>query len=168
LAALFAAIAGWSDWRSRRIPNWLTVPALVVGIAINSWLAGWQGARLSLLGAGLGLLLLFPFVLVRSLGAGDWKFAGALGAFLGPTPLLNVLVITIVIAGLMALGLIIWKKRIRQTARNIWQILKAYLALHLPGREFSLENPDSAKVPFGVAMALAVIFYTASVRWGGL
>jgi len=168
LAALFAAIAGWSDWRSRRIPNWLTVPALAVGIAINSWLAGWQGARLSLLGAGLGLLLLFPFVLVRSLGAGDWKFAGALGAFLGPTPLLNVLVITIVIAGLMALGLIIWKKRIRQTAHNIWQILKAYLTLHLPGREFSLENPDSAKVPFGVAMALAVIFYTASVRWGGL
>jgi len=167
LAALFAAIAGWSDWRSRRIPNWLTVPGLLIGVAANTWLSGWHGFRLSLLGAGLGLLLLFPFVLVRSLGAGDWKFAGGLGAFLGPTPLLDVLVITIVIAGLMALGLILWKRRVRQTARNVWQILRAYLTLHLPGQEFSLENPESSKIPFGVAMALAAIFHTIRTRWGG-
>jgi len=168
VAALFAAIAGWSDWRTRRIPNWLTVSGLLVGVAMNSWLAGWRGARVSLLGAGLGLVLLLPFVLARSLGAGDWKFAGALGAFLGPTPFLDVLVITIVFAGLMALGLIIWTKRVRQTARNVWQILKAYLTLHLPGREFSLDNPESSRVPFGVAMALADIFYTLRTRWGGL
>jgi prepilin peptidase CpaA len=134
---------------------------------VNTALTGWQGAKLSLLGAGLGLLLLFPFVLVRTLGAGDWKFAGALGAFLGPTPLLDVLVITIVIAGLMALGVIFWKRRVRQTARNIWHILQAYLTLHLPGQEFSLENPESSKIPFGVAMALAAIFYTVRTRWGG-
>lgn len=167
MTALFAAIAGYSDWRTRRIPNWLTVSGLLLGLAVNTWLSGWHGLRFALLGAGLGLLLLFPFVLVRSLGAGDWKFAGALGAFLGPTPLLNVLVITIVVAGLMALGVIIWKGRVRQTARNIWHILGAYLSLHLPGREFSLENPESSKVPFGVAMALAVVFYTVRTRWGG-
>ena len=130
---------------------------------VARWL-GWRWLYL----IPLGLLLLFPFVLVRSLGAGDWKFAGALGAFLGPIRMLNVLVITIMIAGLMALGVIIWTKRIRQTAHNVWQILKAYLALQLPGQEFSLDNPEAAKVPFGVAMALAVIFYMAAVRWGGL
>jgi prepilin peptidase CpaA len=167
VAALFAAIAGFSDWRSRRIPNWLTVPGLAIGLAANTWLGGWQGLRFSLLGAGLGLLLLLPFVLVRSLGAGDWKFAGALGSFLGPTPLLDVLVITIVIAGLMALGVILWKHRVRQTARNIGKILRAYLSLHLPGQEFSLENPESSKIPFGVAMSLAAIFYTVRIGWGG-
>lgn len=167
LAALFAAIAGVSDWRSRRIPNRLTVPALLIALAANTWLGGWHGLRLSVLGAGLGLLLLLPFVLVRSLGAGDWKFAGALGAFVGPSALLDVLVITIVIAGLMALGVILWKHRVRQTARNIWHILRAYLSLHLPGEEFSLENPKSSKIPFGVAMSLATIFYTVRTRWGG-
>src|ERR1700722_13913601 len=94
LPAVVAIIAGITDWRSRRIPNWLTVTALLIGIATNSWLHGWAGAKTSLLGAGLGLLLLLPFVLIRSLGAGDWKLVGALGAFLGPQSLLTVLFAT--------------------------------------------------------------------------
>ncbi len=85
LATIPAAVAGWTDWRSRRIPNWLTVPALFVGIAVNTLALGWAGAKEALLGAGLGLGLLLPFVLLRSLGGGDWKLVGALGAFLGPT-----------------------------------------------------------------------------------
>ena len=91
LPALFAAAAGWSDWRFRRIPNWLTVPGLLLGVAVNSLVWGWAGARSSLLGALLGLALLLPFVMVRSLGAGDWKLVGALGAFLGPQHLIAVL-----------------------------------------------------------------------------
>lgn len=83
MPAVVAIIAGITDWRSRRIPNWLTVTALLIGIVTNSWLHGWAGAKTSLLGAGLGLLLLLPFVLIRSLGAGDWKLVGALGAFFG-------------------------------------------------------------------------------------
>lgn len=81
LALALAAGAGYADWRNRRIPNWLTVPGLLVGIAVNGMSGGWNGMKTSLLGAGLGLLLLLPFVLLRSLGAGDWKLAGALGAF---------------------------------------------------------------------------------------
>src|SRR5437016_2449883 len=111
LAAIPALIAGWTDWHTRRIPNWLTIPALLGGIAVNSLASGWPGARQSLLGAGLGLALLLPFVLIRSLGAGDWKLVGALGAFLGPLPLITVLMGTVLVAGLMAVALIIWKKR---------------------------------------------------------
>ncbi len=71
LAVLLAAAAGWTDYRSRRIPNWLTVPGVLVGIAVNILTAGWSGLKTSLLGVGLGLLLLLPFVLLRSLGAGE-------------------------------------------------------------------------------------------------
>ena len=102
MPTLLAIAGGWTDWRSRRIPNWLTVPGLLLGIAVNSWLHGWLGAKASLLGAGLGLALLLPFVLIRSLGAGDWKFVGALGAFLGPENLLTVLLLGILVNGLMA------------------------------------------------------------------
>ena len=75
-AMLLALVAGFTDFRSRRIPNWLTVPGLVIGVAVNIWVGGWGGLKASLLGAGLGLLLLLPFVALRSLGAGDWKLAG--------------------------------------------------------------------------------------------
>jgi len=166
LPALFAVIAGVSDWRSRRIPNWLTVPGLLLGIAANSASRGWPGAKDSLLGAGLGLLLLLPFVLVRSLGVGDWKLVGALGAFLGPHNLINVLFATVLIAGLMALILIVWKGRIRRTLGNIGRMLGAVFSFHLPGQELSLDNPAALKIPFGVAVALAVILYTVSRVWG--
>jgi prepilin peptidase CpaA len=157
LAGIFAAVAGFTDWRWRRIPNWLTVPGLVVGIGANAMIAGWAGVKTSLLGAGLGLALLLPLVLARSLGAGDWKLTGALGAFLGPQRLVAVLLGTILVAGLMAIVLVIAKKRVRQTARNIWQMLTSLLRFHMPAREVSLDNPESLKIPFGVAMAFTVV-----------
>ena len=160
LAAPLAAIAGGTDWRWRRIPNWLTVPGLLIGIAANSVAGGWAGAKSSLLGAGLGLALLLPFVLVRSLGAGDWKLVGALGAFLGPQRLLAVLFVSVLVAGLMAVILIVWKRRVRQTMRNLGLMLAAFATFRLPGSEMSLDNPEAAKVPFGVAVAIAVVLYT--------
>lgn len=166
LATIPAVIAGWTDWRTRRIPNWLTVPALVLGIAANSLALGWYGAKEALLGVGLGLGLLLPFVLIRSLGGGDWKLVGALGAFLGPPRLIAVLVATILVAGAMALVLVVWKRRVGQTLRNVGRMLAAMFTLHLPGPEVSLDNPESLKVPFGVAVAVAVVLYTVRQAWG--
>ena len=162
LLALLAAIAGYTDIRWRRIPNWLTVPGMVLGIFLNAIGRGWPGAKGALLGAGLGLGLLLPFVLVRSLGAGDWKLVGALGAFLGPSQMLSVLFAALLIAGLMALVLVIWKKRLGQTLRNIGRMLGALFSFHLPGQEVSLDNPQSLKIPFGVAMAVAAVGFAVT------
>ncbi len=134
----------------------------------NSVAAGWTGAKESLLGAALGLGILLPFVLIRSLGAGDWKLVGALGAFTGPSRLITVLMWTILVAGLMAVVLIIWKKRVRQTARNLAHMIAGLFTLHLPGPEVSLDNPESSKIPFGVAVAVTVVLYTVSQAWGVL
>jgi len=71
------------DWRSRLIPNWLTVPGLLSGIALHAVLEGWHGVRFSLVGTVVALIVLLPLVLLRALGAGDWKLMGAVGAFLG-------------------------------------------------------------------------------------
>jgi prepilin peptidase CpaA len=158
-AVLLAIVAGWTDYRSRRIPNWLTVPGLAVGIGINVAAAGWGGLRTSLLGAGLGLLLLLPFVLLRSLGAGDWKLAGALGAFVGTGVLVNLLVGSVFVAGIMAVALVIYKRRVRQTLRNIGHVLVSLVRFRSPGSEVSLDNPQSLKVPYGVALAFTVVLY---------
>ncbi|HEY3972520.1 MAG TPA: prepilin peptidase [Candidatus Sulfotelmatobacter sp.] len=158
-AIVLAMIAGWTDLRSRRIPNWLTVPGLVIGIVSNTALNGWSGLKTSLLGAAVGLALLLPFVLLRSLGAGDWKLAGALGAFTGPGLLIDVLLGSVFVAGVMAVALIIYKRRMRQTLRNIGHILISLVTFRLPGSRVTLDNPDSLKVPYGVALALSVVLY---------
>ena len=158
-AILVAICAGVLDWRYRRIPNWLTVSGLVAGVAVNGILAGWPGLKSALLGALFGLGVLLPFVLLRSLGAGDWKLAGALGACLGPRQLIAVLVGTILLAGIMALAVVIWTGRLQQTLLNIVRLLAAIFSLRMPGVEVSLDNPESTKIPFGVAMAATVVIY---------
>jgi prepilin peptidase CpaA len=162
-AVLLAAFAAWTDLRWRRIPNWLTVPALLIGVIANTVLAGWSGLKASLLGAALGLALLLPFVLLRSLGAGDWKLAGALGAFTGPALLVDLLLASILVAGVMAVVLVIYKGRTRQTVRNIGHILVSLVTFRLPGTQVSLDNPDSLKIPYGVALAFSVVLY--GVLW---
>jgi prepilin peptidase CpaA len=156
-AALVAICAGILDWRYRRIPNWLTVSGAAAGIAVNTILFRWPGLKAALLGTVLGLGLLLPFVLIRSLGAGDWKLAGALGACLGPGQLLTVLMGAILVAGVMALAAVIWQGRLRQTLLNIAHLLAALVSLRMPGAEVTLDDPQSTKIPFGVAMAVAVL-----------
>jgi prepilin peptidase CpaA len=158
-AEVLAVVAAGTDLRSRRIPNWLTVPGLLVGLAANVALGGWSGLKTSLLGTALGLVLLLPFVLLRSLGAGDWKLAGALGAFAGPGILVDLLLGSVFVAGVMAVALVIYKGRTRQTIRNIGHILISLVTFRLPGTQVSLDNPDSLKVPYGVALAFTMVLY---------
>jgi len=165
---LVAIGAGYLDWRYRRIPNWLTVSGFAAGVAVNTILYRWPGLKAALLGTILGLGLLLPFVLVRSLGAGDWKLAGALGACLGPRQLLSVLVGTILVAGVMALAVVVWKGRMMQTLVNIAHLLAALFSLRMPASELSLDDPQSTKIPFGVAMALTVLFYGMGRAMGNL
>lgn len=157
-ASIVGVVAGIMDWRFRRIPNWLTVSGLLAGIVVNTALGRWPGLKDALLGALLGLGVLLPFVLIRSLGAGDWKLAGALGGCIGPRPLLSVLMVTVLFAGVMALATVIWNGRLKKTLVNILHLLGALFSLHMPGSEVSLDDPKSTKIPFGVAMAAAVLF----------
>ncbi len=154
------------DWRSRRIPNWLTVPGFLVGVLVNVAVGGWLGLKTSLLGAGLGLLVLLPFVFLRSLGAGDWKLAGALGAFVGWETMANLLMGSVFVAGVMALVLVIYKRRFKQTLRNIGGMLASMLSFHMPAAEVSLDNPESLKVPYGVALALTTLLFGVGKLWG--
>lgn len=163
-----AICAGVLDWRYRRIPNWLTVSGLAAGVTVNTALFGWGGMRAALLGAALALGLLLPFVLVRSLGAGDWKLAGALGACLGPRQLISVLLAAVLVAGVMALIVVIYKGRLKRTLRNIAHMLAALFSLRMPAFEVSVDNPQSTKIPFGVATALAVLLYALGKAAGRL
>jgi prepilin peptidase CpaA len=166
VSAVFAFSAGVTDLRWRRIPNWLTVPAILVAIALHGIAAGWPGARLSLLGTAVGLGLLLPFVLIRSLGAGDWKLVGGLGAFFGTQRLITVLFLTLLINGFIAICMVIWKRRVGRTLRNLGRMAVAVLSLHRPGGELTLDSPEAVKVPFGVAAAVAVLLYTSHQAWG--
>jgi prepilin peptidase CpaA len=151
-----AGWAGWLDWRVRRIPNWLTVPGLCVGLILSTALAQWPGLKLSLEGAAISLGVLLPFVLMRGLGAGDWKLMGALGAFLGPQRIIVVLLGTALIAGAMSVVEVVRQRKVRETLTNLWVVFLAYSIFRVnDARTISLDNPGLLKIPFGVAAALS-------------
>lgn len=80
-----ASIATWTDLRERKIRNWLTIPALVAGIAVHAAAGGAGGlvetleAILVACGAFAVMWLLRP----EAMGFGDVKLAAALGALSG-------------------------------------------------------------------------------------
>jgi hypothetical protein len=70
-----------------------------------------------------------------------------------------VLIGTILVAGVMALAVVIWKGRLKRTLLNIAHLLGALFSLRMPGSEVSLDDPQTTQIPFGVAMGVAVLFY---------
>jgi prepilin peptidase CpaA len=159
-------LAGWTDLRTRRIPNWLTVPGFFAGVVINSTLMGWHGTKLALEGAGLGLGLLLPLVLMRAFGAGDWKLMGAVGAILGPTRFLIVLFASIFVAGAMAIVEVIRQGKVKQTAVNLAVLAQGLFVFGIrPNPGISLDNPGLLKLPFGAAVAVATVTCYLMVRF---
>jgi prepilin peptidase CpaA len=161
-------IAGVVDFRTHRIPNWLTVPAFVIGLCLRTAISGWPGAKSSLEGAGLALVLLLPLVLMRALGAGDWKLMGAVGAFIGPVLFLFVLLGSVLVSGLMAVVEMMRTRRVKETLGNLVVLVQGFFSFGLRAHpEISLDNPELLKLPFGVAVAISTLACFCAARWGG-
>ncbi len=151
--------------RDHKIPNWLTIPGIFTGIALNSYFKGWPGTKTSLEGAGLALLVLLPLVLLRALGAGDWKLMGAVGAFLGPALFPFVLVASVFVAGLMAIVQMVRTRRVIETLSNLAVLVQGFFSLRV-NPEISLDNPVLMKLPFGVAVAAGTLICICAAQWG--
>ena len=83
ILASILLIAGVTDLRSSKIPNWLTVSAMAAGLLSHSWFDGLSGLLFSVKGLGLGLALFLLFYVMGGMGAGDVKLLAAVGSFLG-------------------------------------------------------------------------------------
>ncbi|HEV2387836.1 MAG TPA: A24 family peptidase [Candidatus Acidoferrales bacterium] len=167
LAVVLTLVAGLSDLRSRRIPNRLTVPALLIGMAVNAGTGGWRGLLHSVEGAAIGLGLLLPVVLLRGLGAGDWKLMGALGSFVGPNKTIEILLISIFMAGGWGIVEMVRQRRVKATLWNLWELVHGFVVFGLqPNPNISIDNRPLIKLPFGAVTAVATAV-ALSATWLG-
>ena len=118
-AFALAAAACWFDVRTRRIPNWLTFPAALLGLVAATAAHGGHGTVSSAAGFLVGLALFFPLFVLKGLGAGDVKLMGALGAWLGTSMIFGVAFYTTLAGGVLALALIVRHRYGGQAARNL-------------------------------------------------
>ena len=89
------------DLVSRRIPNPLLFSSLLILILIAS-LSGFYELLRLLVGALFGVVLILPAYLCRSMGAGDVKLVGVVGAAVGALHVPSILLSTILIGGLIS------------------------------------------------------------------
>jgi prepilin peptidase CpaA len=166
---LVVIVAAVYDFRFRRIPNWLTLAGVLIGIGLNSFLYEWAGLRTAGLGLGLAFVIYFPMYLLRGMGAGDVKLMAAVGAIVGWANWLGIFVLSSVIGGLCAVVLALAKGRLLKTFRNLGYMLKEMAFLRAPyvkHEELDLKSPKAVKLPHGVMVALgSVAFLAAAAIW---
>jgi len=166
LAALVITAAA-ADLRLKKIPNWLTYPAILLGLAGNT-LAGWTnpagrwwGLVASLAGFAVGFLPLLLAWLAGGIGGGDAKLMGAVGAIGGWQFVLSAMLYGFVVAALMAVAVMVRRHLVRRTLRRVWQTL---VLLVTPGaRPADPTDRDSPTVPFGVALCVGTLAAIAEV-----
>ena len=127
LAAVLA-IASYNDERYTKVPKWLTLPALALGVLLSclrgAWLgyhdmAGYwfrtpgvglgalDGLLFALAGFAVGFALFFTVWLLGGCGGGDVKLFAALGAWLGPFLVFCVLVVSMLLLSLCLAGVLV-------------------------------------------------------------
>ena len=150
----------------RRIPNWLTVSGLVLGIAINTILGSQEGAGLafSLIGFAVAFGIYAAFYALRAMGAGDVKLMAAIGALVGWERWFGIFFVTALIGGAMALILVVARGRFKRTMFNVGFILsemKSARPAYLKNEELDVKNKKALGLPHGAVIAVSTIFYLA-------
>jgi prepilin peptidase CpaA len=148
---LFVAIvATVCDLRTRRIPNLLTLPTAVGGIAVAALGASTVSRDGALVGLMVGLVLMLPGYLLGSTGAGDVKLMAALGAWLGPSLAVVAFLLTAIAGGVLALATAAARGRAAPALTGTARLVTA------PGRAraFCTEREASHRFAYGPSIAV--------------
>lgn len=150
------------DLRYRRIPNWLTLSGIVLGIGTNTLLFGVHGALAACLGLLCALAVYVPLYLIRGMGAGDVKLMAAVGAIAGPSNWLGIFLATALIGGAVSLVMVAWKKRTRKTLSNLALIGIELFHFRLPSEaepRLDMRHSDALRLAHGVIIAAGSIAF---------
>src|ERR1041385_7346444 len=150
---ILVSAAAWSDLRTRRIPNWITVSGALIGMGLHIYYAGISGAIQSLAGAALGLAIFLGLYTAGGMGAGDVKLFGALGAFAGPQSLLLVFVFTGLLGGIAGLALAFNRGRLQQTLERTREIFIDMGRLRWQQLRATADAPNAVRLPYGAVIA---------------
>lgn len=96
---------------------------------------------------------------LRAMGAGDVKLMAMVGAFLGPSEVLGVVLATFVAGGVMALAVVLWSRQLANLLQNIKLVLLGGL-VKLSAGKLPLMNdlPVSVgKLPYAVAITVGTL-----------
>jgi prepilin peptidase CpaA len=152
---LVCLIAAVYDWRSGKIPNWLTLPPLVIAPLSYGVVQGWSGLASSLL--GLVLCGATPYLMYArgGMGGGDVKLFATLGAIAGAKLGIEIELLAFIVASIYALGRLVWEgKMVRTLLNTFWLLANVFLP---PPRRREIRPELMATIRIGAAVLAAAI-----------
>jgi len=165
-AVLVAVIGAVNDLRTARIPNRLTYTALLAALPLRTVLLGLSGLKSGAIGmlvAGGLFLLLYT---VGAMGGGDMKLMAAVGAWVGSTQVMTLILAAALAGGVLAIGRIIFRNMVGETLRNTIRLIYYRLTSGLqPHPEFNVQTSGSQRVPYGVAVAVGALSCAGNAIW---
>jgi prepilin peptidase CpaA len=170
LLGMLVATAAVFDIRFRRIPNWLVLAGIIVGLGWNVVASGWSGLGRGAEGLGLGFVLYFPLYMIRARGAGDVKLLAAVGAITGPGNCLWIFLLTAVLGGVIALILLLFRGRLGRTFFNVGWIMSDLIHLRAPFRnseELDVRTTKGMRLPHGAMIAVGVLAFIFIAQYKG-
>jgi prepilin peptidase CpaA len=166
---LIVCLAAIYDLRYRRIPNWLVLTGLLLGLGANTFLFEWAGLQRSLIGLGVAFLVYFPLYLLRGMGAGDVKLMAAVGAIVGWADWFGIFFLTAIVGGLAALALLATRSQLQRGFSNVGYLVIQLLSFRLPyarKEELDVKSEKSVKLPHGMTIAWgSLLFVGAAWIW---
>jgi prepilin peptidase CpaA len=162
-AAAFLVFAVASDVRFHRMPNWLTLPALLAALLASPWAGATSGPLEAVAGAGLGFALLVGPYALGGMGAGDVKTLMVLGAWLGPAAVLGAAAWAVIAGGVFGLITLALRGELVLYAQRWGRTLLSTLNL----RRISYEPPAAGSIAAGGIPFAAAIAVGLAAQWYG-
>ena len=145
-----------TDLKERKIYNKVLLPALIIGIGMNIWKNGLIGLKISGFGFLLGLFfLIIPFI-YGGIGAGDVKLLATIGAIKGPKFIFYTFLATGITGGIIALAILVYRKKVFRTLKNIFLGLKLMIISKFKIISF-IGDEEKYMFPYGVAISIGAM-----------
>jgi prepilin peptidase CpaA len=156
--------AAWTDYRSRRIPNALTMSGLAVALVLRG-IVGPEAIVDGLVGALLAFVLTLPLLMLGVMGGGDAKLLMAIGGFMGPRHFLWAGALIAIIGGMMAVIDAGRRGALLPVLFNCGEIMKHWATFGRRGANRSFASVGALTIPYGIAIAAgALLWWFAGVQ----
>lgn len=163
--------AAITDIRSGKVFNYITYPAVVIGIIGHSLLGGRDlqgntiGFSSSMMGFVIGFIPMFIAWKMGGIGGGDAKLTAAVGALGGWHFTIGCLFYSFGCTMLIALVVMLRYKILKRTVSRVWNFLMIVL---LRGKPADPSEKTSPKIAFALAVLLGAILAALDSGFGWL
>lgn len=154
-------LAARADVRTRKIPNAITGPALILGLATHFAIGGLPELQSSVTGMLIAAAILMPGWLLRWMGAGDVKLMAAVGAWVAWPHAAIAVLASLAAGGVLALGYairhrVLWPTLLGAASLGAWTMSRGMRATTPPPVTTGLRFPFALAVLAGSIFALWV------------